>query len=413
MNTSFKQLLSLALLSLLSLSNADMTFAQVLLTKKKALLYPIEEKQTASNIIQPVTKPIELNKGEQLDFLNCTHSKKGFYYDSYIIRYQGKPYVISSGDVLDNSVLLSENEQLYKLKVSLQEVVSAYQAHIEGLESSYPSRKQARLDAIAHQIDSVKAELSVLEKKAEAQADSLDRIIAIQDLEEGEKFLSTLPQKLKLLSERIVIKECYLEEPNTASGCDFSFYYTNKSSKTIKYLTWQGKVYNNVGDAVPCTITNKTLFSGKDTGPYSSNETNCGGVWECILYNWSASRIVLTSIVIDYMDGTSYSIAFQKGEFEQFMRYSSIVGRTSNQNNIHLVHRNEALSNLGHDKLIKQLDVLDRRLSSERQNEGYSDPEIRDAKVKLIKLQRIMGEFPYTGDKNEAENAIKATGLLF
>lgn len=128
------------------------------------------------------------------------------------------------------------------------------------------------------------------ERAAKAKQDSIDRI-----------------NREKMLKHSIRIKSAYLSSPNSASGADAIFYYKNTSSKTIKYLRWHGYPINAVGDIVTCDIRNYSEFTGQDTGPIKPGRSG-GGCWSCAWYNWTAKKLVLTGVDIEYMDGTQLSI---------------------------------------------------------------------------------------------------------
>uniref|UniRef100_UPI00402650F9 hypothetical protein n=1 Tax=Prevotella sp. TaxID=59823 RepID=UPI00402650F9 len=80
------------------------------------------------------------------------------------------------------------------------------------------------------------------------------------------------------------------------------------SNKTIKYFIWKGYAKNAVGDIVENEIGGNVSFSGKDTGPIRPGKTG-GGCWDCIIYNWTAKKLVMTSVTIEYMDGTELKIS--------------------------------------------------------------------------------------------------------
>ena len=65
---------------------------------------------------------------------------------------------------------------------------------------------------------------------------------------------------------------------------------------------------NAVGDIVENEIGGNVSFSGKDTGPIRPGKTG-GGCWDCIIYNWTAKKLVMTSVTIEYMDGTELKIS--------------------------------------------------------------------------------------------------------
>ena len=59
---------------------------------------------------------------------------------------------------------------------------------------------------------------------------------------------------------------------NSVGGVSPSIYFCNNSSKVIKYITWYMTPYNAVGDAVRCTVSNRSQVQGKTTGPIAPLE---------------------------------------------------------------------------------------------------------------------------------------------
>lgn len=114
-------------------------------------------------------------------------------------------------------------------------------------------------------------------------------------------------EHIKTIKSTIRVKSCYLSAPNSAGGCDANFYYVNKSNKTIKYLVFDASFKNNVGDLVRCDIRGDASFRGKDTGPIKYGRSS-GGTWDCVIYNWSATKLVMNSIDIEYMEGGTITI---------------------------------------------------------------------------------------------------------
>ena len=98
-----------------------------------------------------------------------------------------------------------------------------------------------------------------------------------------------------------------LSSSNSVGGRDVTFYYTNKSPKTIKYLVWGASFKNAVGDFVGCTAREYTTYRGKDTGPVKTNHRG-GGYWGTVIYNHTARKMLLYEIRIDYMDGSTLRI---------------------------------------------------------------------------------------------------------
>lgn len=108
----------------------------------------------------------------------------------------------------------------------------------------------------------------------------------------------------------ISVSRVYVSEPNIVGGVDLSIEWQNKSDKTIKYITFTAVPYNEVGDAVRCTVTRQSAYRGKITGPIESGESyGAGYVWSCAWYNNTITRACLDAIEIEYMDGTKVSFS--------------------------------------------------------------------------------------------------------
>lgn len=139
-----------------------------------------------------------------------------------------------------------------------------------------------------------------LKKRAAIVADSIKIIDSIAQVNAKLEHIKTIKSTIRVTS-------CYLSAPNSASGCDANFYYVNKSGKTIKYLVFDASFKNAVGDLVSCDIRNESSFRGKDTGPVKDGRSS-GGNWDSIIYNWSAKKMVINSVDIEYMEGGNITI---------------------------------------------------------------------------------------------------------
>jgi len=247
-----------------------------------------------------LNKKKKLKRSSQLQVIGFMNNTKGFLYDSYIINYSAENYCISKNDVTDNSLIDEENKKLNNAYLKLSE-------NCEYLLAKYNKEYYALMDLIKDSIDyynlmkirSSQRTDSVLVDMRNKAKDSLNR--------QYNKWYNSLSPNGKKSVKLFNINNFWLDSPNSAGGCDVNFYYTNLSDKTIKYLYWYGFAKNAVNDVVNCDIRNRSSFSGKDTGPVEAGEKG-GGLWENMIYNYSARELVLTSIVIYYMDGTSFSI---------------------------------------------------------------------------------------------------------
>lgn len=102
----------------------------------------------------------------------------------------------------------------------------------------------------------------------------------------------------------------YPSKPNSFGGVDAHIVWKNTSDKTIKYITFELVPYNAVGDIVACDIRGFRRAGGTVTGPIKPGQTyGYGYYWDCMWYNNTIKKIVLTEIDIEYMDGTTKNIA--------------------------------------------------------------------------------------------------------
>ena len=100
----------------------------------------------------------------------------------------------------------------------------------------------------------------------------------------------------------------FQDGPNSAGGVSVKGSFVNNSSKTIKYITLRFIPYNQVGDAVGCTIKSVSEYGLQCTGPYAPNSTNLF-FGENMWYNNSISSVRVTKAEIQYMDGTEETIS--------------------------------------------------------------------------------------------------------
>lgn len=96
--------------------------------------------------------------------------------------------------------------------------------------------------------------------------------------------------------------------PNSAGGVSVRGVFVNNSSKSIKYITLYFTPYNQVGDAVGCSIKNVSEYGLKCTGPVEPNQFHVF-FGENMWYNYSISSVKVTRAEIQYMDGTEESIS--------------------------------------------------------------------------------------------------------
>lgn len=105
----------------------------------------------------------------------------------------------------------------------------------------------------------------------------------------------------------ISVNSVHTSTPNSADGVDITVKFTNKSNKTIKYITFTVVPYNAVNDVVSCEIRGRTTANLQVTGPIIKDEDNQAN-FENVWYNSTIKKCEIESVKIDYMDGTSIAI---------------------------------------------------------------------------------------------------------
>lgn len=241
-----------------------------------------------------------IKQSKNLDVVGFMNITKNLFYDSYIINYSGKYYCISKDNVIDNTLLDEKNDSINKEYSILQKKCENFLNEYEKEYASLLKKASDSIDYYTIEINRTSYKIdSIIKLKRNKAADSLDKI--------KEKWYNKLSPSGKKSSEIFHINNASLSSPNSAGGCDVYFNYTNLHKKTIKYLHWTGFAKNAVNDIVSCDIRDRSSFSGKDTGPVLTGEDG-GGVWDCMIYNFSARELVLSNISIEYLDGSRHSI---------------------------------------------------------------------------------------------------------
>lgn len=229
----------------------------------------------------------------------CNRNKQ-LHFDTYAVEINGIIYLVPSKYVSDNSVISAVNNQLSSKYNFHVENLEKYQEEFETVRSYHMHRFQQKYEYYSNLIEILPTKIDSVAKHA---------MIDYQRMleEEYNQWYNSLTTSTKNAYKRIAITFASLSSPNSVGGHDAHFTYINKSNKTIKYLYWTGRFYNDVDDIVYCNIRDYSSFTGKDTGPVAPGETG-GGVWDCVIYNWSASYIKFSDISITYTDGSTFTI---------------------------------------------------------------------------------------------------------
>lgn len=91
--------------------------------------------------------------------------------------------------------------------------------------------------------------------------------------------------------------------PDSAGGYTAIIEVVNSCGKTAKYFKFHTRLLNYVGDPAPCEIGKPDNIL-EATGPLSHGSTYAWE-WKNFVYSRNVGKMVLDSVTVDYMDGTS------------------------------------------------------------------------------------------------------------
>lgn len=95
---------------------------------------------------------------------------------------------------------------------------------------------------------------------------------------------------------------------NSADGITLIWNARNNTGKEIKYFTLNLRMINRVGDPAYCKITGKSRFNIRYVGGIKPNESL--GVWDLFAYSGTCDSVVIDSIKLEYMNGTSETVKY-------------------------------------------------------------------------------------------------------
>jgi hypothetical protein len=99
-------------------------------------------------------------------------------------------------------------------------------------------------------------------------------------------------------------------EPNSAAGVDMDIVVRNTDPRrAIKYMYFTVTPYNAVGDVVRSSIGGETAKRLQVTGPIEPDGKFEWRHWNPVWYNSSITCVVLNSVSITFMDGTTRTFA--------------------------------------------------------------------------------------------------------
>lgn len=290
---------------LLFLLNGILCYAQETIqikTKPKATLYNLSDyefsrhKEKRQIVSLSERKEKVLKKSQYLQVCGYTNYDKKFDFDTYIVAYKDKRWILRKYDVIDNTPINSHNSSIHDQYAALKRTEQEAYNEADSVLSVYVEICKDSLNYYR----SLKERIPFLK-------DSIENTIKtrIQDELNADFniWYNKQSKSVKRAASLLRISTSELQGADYAGGCDYHLYFTNMSKKTIKYLRWSGTVYNRVNDPVYCDIRGTSHCSGEYDGPVESGD-EAWGAWGCVIYNYSADTIKLDHISIDYLDGT-------------------------------------------------------------------------------------------------------------
>lgn len=269
---------------------------------------PMEPSTYRSLIMYSESDVKEVRRATRYRVCGYGNNNPSLEYDTYVVLVGKKYYCLPVSCVENDARLASVNSVFVDEYERLSSTVEKAESELSDLLSAGLKRWNSRLDslrAMRSVLDSLRSQVL---SSAYADYKEAERFHSEAVQKEFSNWYASIPASTKSAMKTLLILDMEIGAPNSADGCDFTLAYSNESDKTIKYLTWYGTAYNAVDDPVYCTARMRKELSGKETGPIAPGAIG-GGSWECVIYNNTARYMVLSRIVIDYMDGTSKTIS--------------------------------------------------------------------------------------------------------
>ena len=118
---------------------------------------------------------------------------------------------------------------------------------------------------------------------------------------------ATLTKAKESLKDSIQIIKAYTSTPNSAGGVDLNIVWKNKTKRIVKYANFRVSAINAVGDEVYSELTHHG--TAVVTGPIKPGSVN-GYVtyWDCMWYNSQIRKCKVTSVELEFFDGTTLEI---------------------------------------------------------------------------------------------------------
>ena len=132
------------------------------------------------------------------------------------------------------------------------------------------------------------------------------------ELENGKKYTCNVVVK----TPPIIFLDAYFHI-NTVGGVEPRITIENNVKKTIKYVYLDTKYYNTVGDPAYCEIARVSKRKLTVVGPLKSGKKETY-YWDPVIYNSNTGKMKITTVTVEYMDGTKSTININKSYKEYY-----------------------------------------------------------------------------------------------
>lgn len=141
------------------------------------------------------------------------------------------------------------------------------------------------------------------------------------------------------IENSVSIAKCFISEVNTLGGVSINILFKSKSEKEIKYVYFYAEPYNRVGDTEACEITGDSLAVLKSIGPYNKIDFPLEFDENSPKYFYDANRKIFQQLIAD---GSKYSDDFLNLFFVDESQQDRIYNLSSFEN----VWYNQNISNV-------------------------------------------------------------------
>ena len=148
----------------------------------------------------------------------------------------------------------------------------------------------------------------VFGEKLKALKEEQTKYLAAKKAEEEKKKAEQEKQAREKAQSQLRISRCWVSGPDSAGGYELHINWTNKTSKTVKYLHFGVTFYDPVGEPISTWRIDKVEYC-QDVGPFGPGGGRSGSNWYWGKYYDSIiSYPELVYLKVEYTDGTSWTL---------------------------------------------------------------------------------------------------------